>query len=104
MGDLDACAAAVRAMGTVFPAFKFDWLVDEIAPHLPKELDFVHEAANCERCAQTFRRWRDVAVPEVRSATTRVLVMSWEDGVRSDKRSDISALGLDLCGNQTRAS
>ena len=30
------------------------WIVDELAPHLPLELDFVHEAANLERCRAFF--------------------------------------------------
>ena len=29
-------------------------VVDEIAPHLPLELDFLHEAQNLERCRRLF--------------------------------------------------
>ena len=97
-GDLDACALAVSIMGRVFPDFKLGWLVDEIAPHLPKELDFRHEAENCARARKIFERWADVTVPETFPEVSggRVLTMSFEEGVNGTAREAIEAdLGLD---------
>ncbi|KAH8048168.1 hypothetical protein JL720_15881 [Aureococcus anophagefferens] len=97
-GDLDACALAVRAMAWAFPDFKLSWLVDEIAPHLPLELDFEHEAGNCARARKIFAAWPDVCVPETFAEVsgTRVLTMSFEAGVNGTARDAIeSDLGLD---------
>jgi predicted unusual protein kinase regulating ubiquinone biosynthesis (AarF/ABC1/UbiB family) len=30
----------------MFPGFRFQWLVEELAKNLPKELDFTLEASN----------------------------------------------------------
>ena len=98
VGDLALCGAAVGVFGKLFPAFRMQWVVDEIAPHLPRELDFVAEAANCRRCAKTFERWPDVVVPEVfdEATSARVLTMSWEPGVNGTRKEEIrDALGLD---------
>ena len=97
-GDLDACALAVRAMAWAFPDFKLSWLVDEIAPHLPLELDFKHEAGNCARARRIFAAWPDVCVPETfaEASGTRVLTMSFEAGVNGTARDAIERdLGLD---------
>ena len=34
--------------------FRLGWIMDELAPHLPLELDFQREAANLERCGRFF--------------------------------------------------
>ena len=91
VGDIEACALAVRVVARIFPAFKLEWLVDEIAPHLPVELNFVNEAKNCRRAASIFADRQDVAVPEVVRASPRVLVMSFEEGVNGTRRADIAA-------------
>ena len=65
VGDLEAVGLAVRLVAHAFPAFRLGWLVDEVAPHLPLELDFKHEAKNCRRAAKIFEKWEDVVVPEV---------------------------------------
>ena len=62
------------------------WVVDELAPHLPLELDFVHEAANLERCKRfvegSASLRRRVALPEVlpHLSSRRVLTMTFEAG------------------------
>lgn len=38
------------------------WIAEEIAPQLPKELDFVNEAHNAERAAKFFEHRTDVVV------------------------------------------
>lgn len=53
--DLAAVALAVRVAGWLFPQeFRLRFVLDELAPHLPLELDFAHEAANLRRCASFF--------------------------------------------------
>jgi aarF domain-containing kinase len=65
----------INAIADAFPSFQFRWLATEIAPHLPLELDFVHEADNAEKCAVLVQeeqahphahcRAGDMVVPEV---------------------------------------
>jgi len=96
-GDIEACALAVRAVSLLFPAFRLSWLVDEIAPALPRELDFCLERANCVRCATHFKGWADVVVPEVFPAqsSSRVLTMSFEEGFSAADAQSIEAAGID---------
>ena len=98
-GDLDACALAVRAMAWAFPDFKLSWLVDEIAPHLPLELDFEHEAGNCARARRIFAAWPVVCVPETFAEVsgTRVLTMSFEAGVNGTARTTPSSSAVPSC-------
>ncbi len=98
VGDLEAVGLAVRLVAHAFPAFRLGWLVDEVAPHLPLELDFKHEAKNCRRAAKIFEKWEDVVVPEVLEATPRVLVMSFEEGIclnASNNRAGMNEAGID---------
>ena len=44
----------VRGVAWLFPEFSFIWLAEETKKNLPLELDFVHEAKNCERVAKMF--------------------------------------------------
>jgi aarF domain-containing kinase len=41
----------------LFPEFQFIWLAEETKKNLPLELDFVHEAKNCERVAKMFNHF-----------------------------------------------
>ena len=94
--DLAAVGLAVRCADRWFPEFCLGWVVDEIAPHLPLELDFLHEAQNLERCRRLFAasplgRDGTVVLPDVVPSltTTRVLTMSFEEG---DSVADVACL------------
>jgi aarF domain-containing kinase len=85
--DIAAVRLAVDAAGWLFPGdFRLRWVVDELAPHLPLELDFANEAQNLRRCAAFLRESRDlqsrVALPEIvqHLSSSRVLTMTFEDG------------------------
>eukprot|EP00658_Telonema_sp_P-2_P031870 TRINITY_DN23756_c0_g1_i1.p1 TRINITY_DN23756_c0_g1~~TRINITY_DN23756_c0_g1_i1.p1 ORF type:complete len:356 (+),score=81.14 TRINITY_DN23756_c0_g1_i1:2-1069(+) len=89
-GDIDAVTLITHVAAWLFPESDFTWLADEIAPNLPRELDFEQEGRNCERCGRSFRRHGvgllggipDIVVPEICWAKTskRVLSMSFEPG------------------------
>ncbi|KAJ7647306.1 ABC1-domain-containing protein [Roridomyces roridus] len=65
--------------------FEFTWLADEMRTNLPLEMNFVHEAANAERTKEDFKSTRTTLyIPEVLSATRRVLVMEFIEGGRVD--------------------
>ncbi|KAL7576744.1 hypothetical protein ACA910_005660 [Epithemia clementina (nom. ined.)] len=93
-GDLFALVTAVRWAERTFDDFTYGWLADEIAPHLPKELDFVNEGRNAERAAEYLQRYNsdlDCVVPKIlwQHTTPRVLTMEFEEGA---KATDIKAL------------
>ncbi|PQQ13980.1 putative ABC1 protein [Prunus yedoensis var. nudiflora] len=45
----------VNTLHWIFPSFDYRWLIDEMRESLPKELDFINEAKNSEKCWKTFR-------------------------------------------------
>jgi aarF domain-containing kinase len=82
-GDLLALESIVRVIDRVFDEFKWGWIVDEIAPNLPKELDFKHEGRNGERAEKHLKQsGLDCIVPKVHwdHTTERVLCMDFEHG------------------------
>ena len=118
--DLLAVRLAVAALTFFFPRdFRLSWVVDELTPHLPRELDFEHEAANLARCRAFFAAKGDdgdgadglrdsVATPEViaRLSSRRVLTMTYEDGASVADREAILRMGLrpaDVSALLTRA-
>ena len=101
--DLAAVALAVRFASYLFrDEFRLGWVLDELAPHLPLELDFGHERSNLERCARFFGAGggdglaSSVAVPAVlpHLSSTRVLTMSYEAGTSIIDVEGIKAMGL----------
>jgi predicted unusual protein kinase regulating ubiquinone biosynthesis (AarF/ABC1/UbiB family) len=66
-------------------------LVDELASHVPRELDFESEGRNAEAAARLFAHRDDVVVPRVHWEWTsrRVLVMDFLEGI---KITDVAAL------------
>ena len=53
--------------------------------NLPKEMDFVHEAKNTERTVKEFANVRSsLYIPQVLSASKRVLIMEFIEGGRVD--------------------
>jgi len=96
----DADIATIQALVTIakylFPTFDYQWLVDEIKLNLPRELDFLHEAQNAERCRANFASKRSklrgrVHVPEIYldRSSHRVLTMEF---VQGESVLDLAAL------------
>ena len=84
-GDLWALEVVVKVVDFLCEDFKLGWLVEEIAPNLPKELDFVHEAQNSERAAKHLQKAGlgvECIVPAIHwdYTTARVLCMDFEEG------------------------
>lgn len=80
----------------VFPKFDYVWLATETEDNLPKELNFLVEAANAERQSAAFAYRNDVVCPSIKHefSSPRVLVMSFEEGVYINKKASIEAMGL----------
>lgn len=80
--DIKTMEYLVKLMEWVFPDFKMQWLVDESKKNLPKELDFVNEGRNAEKCAKMFQNYDWLVVPRIfwEYSTPRVLVMEYVEG------------------------
>ena len=103
--DIAAVGLAVKLASYLFPAdFRIGFVMDELAPHLPLELDFEHEASNLERCRRFFcepggggRFLGDaIALPRVlpHASSARVLTMSWEEGCRINDTEGLREAGM----------
>lgn len=97
-GDIDAVRFVVRLLAWAFPKFSYEWLADEVAANLPKELDFVEEGKNAEKCASHFSYTDDIIIPKINWKHTnhRVLVMSFEEGVPACDTSALKSIGVSL--------
>ena len=97
VGDVWNLVMVVRLAERLFPNFSYGWLADEIAPHLPKELDFVNEGRNAERAARNLARTGlPCVVPRIRwkHTTARVLAMEFEEGFKATELDKMNAAGL----------
>jgi aarF domain-containing kinase len=64
--------------------------------NLPKEMDFIHEAANTYRAQSDFKNTRtSLYIPQVIFATKRVLVMEYIQGGRVDDLAYLAKEGID---------
>ena len=82
---------------SIFEDFTFGWIADEIAPHLPKELDFTREGRNAERAAAHIAEsGLDCVVPKVlwKKTAARVLTMEFEEGFKATDLDAIQNSGL----------
>ncbi|KAK4525302.1 hypothetical protein GAYE_SCF09G3210 [Galdieria yellowstonensis] len=95
-GDIATVAFLVNTAAFLFPDFDYQWLVNEVRENLPKELDFIHEARNAERCRTNFGSRLDVTTPDVfwNLSSSRVLTMSFEEGCRLDDAEAMKSVGL----------
>ena len=97
-GDILALQLVVNALERLFPEeFCYGWIMEEIAPQLPKELDFRNEGRNSEKAAYHLARVKiNCVVPKVHweQTTDRVLTMTFEEGFRSTDVDAIKRAGL----------
>ncbi|KAF3433445.1 hypothetical protein FNV43_RR24547 [Rhamnella rubrinervis] len=91
----------VNTLHQFFPSFDYRWLVDEIAESLPKELDFLVEAKNSEKCLYNFRKLSPriadyIYAPKVHwnLSSSKLLTMEFIDGVQVNDVKGIRRLGV----------
>ncbi|GLT31467.1 hypothetical protein SLA2020_062000 [Shorea laevis] len=91
----------VNTLHWFFPSFDYRWLVDEMRESLPKELDFLTEAKNSEKCLENFRKLSPhiadyVYAPQVHwnLSTSRLLTMEFMDGAQVNDVKTIQKLGI----------
>lgn len=96
-GDLHALVTVAHMAERLFQDFQWGWIADEIAPQLPKELDFINEGRNAERAAADIRETGlDCIVPKIlwQHSSARVLTMEFEEGFRATDIEAIEKAGL----------
>ncbi|KAF8009901.1 hypothetical protein BT93_J0776 [Corymbia citriodora subsp. variegata] len=91
----------VNTLHRIFPSFDYRWLVDEIHESLPKELDFLVEAKNSEKCMDNFRKLSPhiadyVYAPKVywNLSTSKLLMMEFMDGAQINDVKTMRKLGI----------
>ena len=87
----------MRLIDSLFEDFTFGWIADEIAPNLPKELDFVREGRNSEKAAaHILEMGLNCVVPKViwNHTSSRVLTMEFEEGFKANDLDAIEKAGL----------
>ncbi|EGN99873.1 hypothetical protein SERLA73DRAFT_180133 [Serpula lacrymans var. lacrymans S7.3] len=83
--DMEMVEVSLGWIKRWFPDFELTWLGEEMRENLPKEMDFVHEARNAARAVSDFRNiCTSLYIPEVITATKRVLIMEYIEGARPD--------------------
>ena len=50
--DVPTIAGILDMIEIIFPSFSYGWLFDELKGRLQRELDFLEEAKNGQRCAR----------------------------------------------------
>jgi len=96
-GDVSNLRALFRAVGLVERDVDFMPFIDELARHVPEELDFLSEGRNAERIGEFFADRADVRVPRIhwRWSTPRVLVMEYVHGIKIGDRRALDAADVD---------
>mmetsp|Transcript_29932 Transcript_29932/g.45809 ORF Transcript_29932/g.45809 Transcript_29932/m.45809 type:complete len:621 (+) Transcript_29932:100-1962(+) len=96
-GDIIALETVIGIVDSMFNDFKWGWICEEIAPNLPRELDFVFEGKNAEAAAKHIERTGlDCVIPKVHwdQTSSRVLVMDFEEGHSVTKLEEIKKSGV----------
>lgn len=94
--DLKNLGALFRAVGFVEREFDVMPLLDELALHVPLELDFVNEARNAETIGKYFEHRADLRIPAVvwEHTTSRVLVSEFIEGIKINDLDRLASGGI----------
>lgn len=83
--DLALTRLTFQTLGRFFPDYDLSWLSDEMESSLPQELDFALEGQNAIKASKFFENARfPLIIPDVISASKRILVMDYITGGRTD--------------------
>ncbi|OQV13875.1 putative aarF domain-containing protein kinase 5 [Hypsibius exemplaris] len=99
IGDIGAVELLMDLVQFMHPKFSFGWILQELKQTLAKELDFVHEAQNSEKCAKDLAALPFCHVPKVQWNLTTQRIMTTEFIGNSCTVADVPALlqmGLSL--------
>jgi aarF domain-containing kinase len=97
VGDINALVTAVKLVERWFPKFSLGWIADEIAPQLPRELNFINEGKNAEAAAAALKEaGLACVVPKIiwEYTSPRVLTMEYVEGFKVTDTDAIATAGL----------
>ena len=82
-GDIKIVYWFVQIGERLFPEFQFKWFADEIEVNMKKELNFLEEVANSERCQQLLKSHTLIKIPKnhLSLCNEKVIVMEFVEGV-----------------------
>jgi aarF domain-containing kinase len=94
--DLSLTRFTFQTLKKAFPDYDMSWLSDEMEFSLPKELDFAEEGKNATFARDWFRNNTSfpLIIPNVISASKRILVMDYVTGARIDNREYLDAYSI----------
>ena len=95
--DLTNFGFVLKVLAYLEPNFDFSIIAREALKYMPMELDFLHEADNCDAIRRNFADDPDVIVPEVyhEYTTRRVLTMEFVDGIKITNVAELEDAGID---------
>src|SRR5271169_2981697 len=95
--DLRNMGFVLKVLAYLEPNFDFRIIAREALKYVPMELDFLHEADNCDTIRRNFAADPDVIVPTVyREFTTRrVLTMEFIEGIKITRIEELEDAGID---------
>ena len=95
--DLRNFGFLVRVLARLEPDFDFRIIIDEVEKYVQRELDFENEAGNADRMRGALADRADVVVPAVVAelSNKRLLVMTYEPGVRLTDLEGLRRIGVD---------
>lgn len=97
-GDLLTCEVLLKIIEFLHPNFGFGWVLKDMKATLAKELDFINEGLNGEKCAADLCHLNYVHVPEIHwdKTSKRVLTAEFIDGCKITDKRAIHKMGLSL--------
>ena len=96
--DVPTMAAILNVIEIMHPSFSYGWLFNELKGRLHRELDFIEEAKNGERCAKDLSCLDYVHVPKIHgdSCSHRVLTTEFINGIKINDTEGIRRAGIDI--------
>lgn len=90
-GDIGTILFLQDCISFIHKNYNFGWIIRDLRRSLEMELDFVHEAANAERCAKDLNHFNYVHIPKVYHELTKKRVLTAEF-IDACKISDMEAM------------
>lgn len=98
LGDMFTMRILAVLLGKVYPKLDFADILKELKGNMARELDFVAEATNAEKCARDLSHLPYVYVPKVHwnLTTKKILTTEFIHGVKISNKQALAEAGLSL--------